>query len=272
MALDPCFRSGNNDAHACGLPCSPFNCDNSPHDQPMAALGLTWLHPHVSLGRTTLDALPVDFPHIRSHFSPTTTTWPRGRRSRGPSKCSGSHSAVRPLAASPNSGGHKVGHNFEPAQAAPGHQERDARHKNPAQAGCSRFQPQAPKPLKSLGSASSPWVQIPLPPHATPSYHSLGRSGGLLGSVASAIENPKMAHRVDKRIRARLGKLCRQLEKPFHLPAQLQVEDLDDRLVCLLGPRADQSGTCLSSGAHGSRSDGGTISPHNHCATGTSPP
>ena len=45
-----------------------------------------------------------------------------GRRSRGPSKCSGSRSAVRPLAGSPNSGGHKLGHNFEPAQADLGHQ------------------------------------------------------------------------------------------------------------------------------------------------------
>ena len=59
--------------------------------------------------------------------------------------------------------------NFEPTQADPRHWERDARHKSPVQARCSRFQPQAPKPLKSLGSASSPWVQIPLPPR----HHSL---------------------------------------------------------------------------------------------------
>ena len=73
---------------------------------------------------------------------------------------------VRPLAGSP--GGHKVGHNFEPTQADPVHWRRDARHTCPVQAGCSRFQPQAPKHLKSLGSASSPWVQIPLPPRSLP--------------------------------------------------------------------------------------------------------
>jgi hypothetical protein len=59
------------------------------------------------------------------------------------------HSAVRPLAASPNSGGHKSGHNSQPTQADAGHRERDARRKSPAQARCSRFQPQAPMPLKS---------------------------------------------------------------------------------------------------------------------------
>jgi hypothetical protein len=97
---------------------------------------------------------------LSAHFSPTTTTWSRGRRSRGTSKCSGSHPAVRPLAGSRKSG-HKLGHKFEPTQAGPGHRERDARHKSPVQGGCSRFQPRAPKPLKSLGRARSPWVQIP---------------------------------------------------------------------------------------------------------------
>ncbi len=100
----------------------------------------------------------------------------RRRRSRRPSECSGSHSADRPLAGSPNSGGHKFGHNFEPTQAGPGHPERDARHNSPVQAGCSRFQPQAPKPLKSLGSASSPWVQIPLPPQVRGTFLALRRS------------------------------------------------------------------------------------------------
>jgi hypothetical protein len=88
----------------------------------------------------------------------------RARRAHpGPSKCSASHSAVRPLAESPNSGGRKLGHNFEPTQADPGLRERDACHKSPVQARCSRFQLQGARGLKSLGSASSPGVQIALP-------------------------------------------------------------------------------------------------------------
>ncbi len=70
---------------------------------------------------------------------------------RGPSKCSASHSAVRPLAESPNSGGRKLGHNFEPTQADPGLLERDACHKSPVQARCSRFQLQGARGLKALG-------------------------------------------------------------------------------------------------------------------------
>jgi hypothetical protein len=92
-----------------------------------------------------------------------------GRGSRGPSKCSGSHSVVRPRTGSPNSGGRKLGHNFEPTQAGPCHRERDTRHKSPAQTECSRFQPQAPTPLKGLRAQAPRGFRS----------HSLRRSEGL---------------------------------------------------------------------------------------------
>jgi tetratricopeptide (TPR) repeat protein len=58
---------------------------------------------------------------LSAHFSPTTTTWSRGRRSEGRQSASTRTRPFRPFAAPPNSGGHKLGHNFEPAQADPGH-------------------------------------------------------------------------------------------------------------------------------------------------------
>ena len=84
--------------------------------------------------------------------------------------------AVRLLAASRTRVAIKLAIISDPTRADAGHRERDARHKSPAQARYSRLQPQAAGDLKSLGSASSPRVQIPLPPQLRCTFLALGRS------------------------------------------------------------------------------------------------
>jgi hypothetical protein len=60
--------------------------------------------------------------------------------------------------------GHNFGHNLQPPQAHSSRSERFTRSLFSVQAALSQLQRHDHSLLKSLGSASSPWVQIPLPP------------------------------------------------------------------------------------------------------------
>jgi hypothetical protein len=126
-----------------------------------------WPHTLLRLRRRILGAglrsvssmwyLPNSYRHI--HLSDDDNTV-EGRHSRAPLKRFDSHAPVRPVGAPPNSGGHKVGHNFKPTHGDPGH--RGARH--PSQESClGEVQPIPATRRDGLEKRRVGWLHRPTP-------------------------------------------------------------------------------------------------------------